>query len=211
MQVADVMQTRVVTIGPETTLPAALRLARERGIRHLPVMEDGRLVGMVSDRDLKRALPSAATSLAANELTYLLDKVTVAEIMTRGVIVVSPAVPVEEAARRMVDEKISALPVLAGGVLVGLLTETDVVRLFVRALGAGEPSSRIDVRLGEGRSALAEIVHLVEAAGGPVVSLVTLLSGREREAVIRVASIDPRAAIAALRSRGYAVKDVPAR
>jgi len=208
MLVADVMQPRVVTITPRTTLPEALRLAQERGIRHLPVVEHGRVVGIVSDRDLKRALPSSATSLAANELTYLLDKLPVEDIMTRGVIKVSPTVPVEEAARRMVDEKISALPVIDDGVLVGIITETDVMNLLVRALGAGQPSSRLDVELGSGSAALSEVVRLVESTGTTIASMVVLTNRRRvREAVVRVATIDARASVAALRAKGYLVRN----
>ena len=81
MLVSDVMQGAVLTITPKTTLPEALRLVQHRGIRHLPVVEDDKLVGIVSDRDLKRAMASPATSLERHELRYLLDTVTVDEIM----------------------------------------------------------------------------------------------------------------------------------
>lgn len=86
MLVEDVMQPEVITISPKTSLPEAMRLVRQRGIRHLPVVDNGTLVGIVSDRDLKRAMASPATSLERHELTYLLDALEVAEIMTRAVI-----------------------------------------------------------------------------------------------------------------------------
>jgi acetoin utilization protein AcuB len=207
MLVRDVMQPQVVAITPKTTLPEAIRLTRQRGVRHLPVLEEGRLVGIVSDRDLKRAMASPATSLEAHELTYLLNRLTMAEIMTRDVITVAPMVPVEEAARVMVREKISALPVIEEGRLVGIVTETDVLELFVKAMGVGEPSSRLDVVLGERPSALAEVVRTVEEAGVPIASIMTLVS-REgvKEAVIRVATINPGPAVQALQARGYSVR-----
>jgi CBS domain-containing protein len=133
MLVQDVMQTNLTTVTPDTTLPEALRLMHAGRIRHLPVLAEGKLVGIVSDRDLKRAMASPATSLAAQELTYLLERLRLEEIMTRTVITIGPSSPVEEAARIMLREKISAVPVTEGGRLVGIVTETDVLRLFVRA------------------------------------------------------------------------------
>jgi acetoin utilization protein AcuB len=208
MLVADVMQAAVLTITPKTTLPEAVRLVQHRGIRHLPVVEDDQLVGIVSDRDLKRAMASPATSLEAHELRYLLDAVTVDEIMTHAVITVGRMFPIEEAARLMVKEKVSALPVTERGRLIGIVTETDVLELFVRGMGAGEPSSRIDVRLPEDSATLADLVHAVEEAPVAISSIMTLgdRSGH-KDVVVRVRSMDPRAAIANLEARGYAVRD----
>jgi acetoin utilization protein AcuB len=208
MLVRDVMQSRLVTISPKTTLPQAMRLAAERRIRHLPVVEDGELVGIVSDRDLKQAMASPATSLEAHELNYLLNRLSVAEIMTQTVITIGPTFPVEEAARLMVQEKISALPVTEEGRLIGIVTETDVMELFVRTMGAGTPSTRLDVLLGDRPSALREIVNAIEGAGLHATSIVTLQNkSGARAAVVRVASIDPGPAVAALEARGYVVRE----
>jgi acetoin utilization protein AcuB len=208
MLVQDIMQAELITISPETALPEVLRLVQRRGVRHLPVVEHGNLVGIVSDRDLKRAMPSAATSLSAQELNYLLDRVKVGEFMTRGVITIAPMFPVEDAARIMVTEKISALPVTEGGRLVGIVTETDVLRLFAKAMGALEPSSRLDVLLGDRPAGLGEVIQIVEGAGTPISSVMTLAGrGGAKEAVIRVATINPGAAIKALEAKGYTVRD----
>ncbi|MBI2156644.1 MAG: CBS domain-containing protein [Candidatus Rokubacteria bacterium] len=208
MLVEDVMRRDVVTASPKTTLPTALALVQRRGIRHLPVVEDGSLVGIVSDRDLKRAMASSATSLERHELAYLLDRLTLAEFMTRAVMTVAPSFPVEEAARLMVKEKVSALPVTEGGRLVGIVTETDVLDLFVRAMGAGEPSSRIDVVLKEPSASLAEVVRAIEDVETMISSVVTLpgRAGR-REVVVRVKTINPGPAIGRLEARGYTVRN----
>jgi len=208
MLVQDIMQSAIVTVKPSTTLPEALRLVQQRGIRHLPVVDGALLVGIVSDRDLKRAMASPATSLERHELAYLLERVTLGEIMTRAVITIAPMFPVEEAARVMVKEKISALPVTEGGRLVGILTETDVLDLFVRAMGAGEPSSRLDVALPARPSTLTEVVETIEGAGAPISSIMTLRN-REglTEAIVRVATINPARAVQALTGKGYAVRD----
>lgn len=198
MMVEQIMQTDLVTVTPETALAEALRLTRQRGIRHLLVVDDGALVGIVSDRDLKRAMASDDR----------LDRVTAADIMTRDVLTASPNFTVEEAARIMVREKISALPVALSGCLLGIVTETDVLVLFVRALGAGEPSSRLDVTLGPDRSGLAAVVHSVESAGTPISSIMTLAGpDGSREVVIRVPTINPGPAIRALEAGGFRVKD----
>jgi acetoin utilization protein AcuB len=206
--VQDVMQTKLLTVTPETTLPEALRLTAQRGIRHLPVLDGDKLVGMVSDRDLKRAMASTATSLEAHELNYLLDRLCVREFMTGAVITIGAMSPIEDAARLMILEKIGALPVTDYSErLVGLVTETDVLRLFVRALGAGEPSSRLDVMLSDRPHALAEVVQTVEGAGADISSLVTLVNdGGFKEAVIRVRTINPAPVVWALQGRGFTAR-----
>jgi acetoin utilization protein AcuB len=207
MLVADVMQSKVLTVTPRTTLADALCIM-QRGIRHLPVVDNDRLVGIVSDRDLKRAMAPPSTTTAGQVLTYIFDRKKVEEVMTRAVITVTPTFPVEEAARIMVTERISALPVVDGGRVVGIVTETDVLEVVVRALGAGEPSSRLDVALGPERAALAELVHAIEGAGAPIASIVTL-KNREglKLAVVRIATINPGPAVAALESHGFSVRN----
>jgi acetoin utilization protein AcuB len=137
----------------------------------------------------------------------VLGQWTIADIMTRAVITIEPTAPVEDAAQLMLTEKISALPVTDGGRLAGIITETDIVRLFVKALGADQPSSRIDIAVGHSASALADLVATVQGAGAPICSIVTLPAGDGfKNAVLRVATIDPRPAIAALVAKGYTVK-----
>lgn len=208
MLVQDVMQTKIFTVTPETTLPEALRLTGQRGIRHLPVLDGDQLVGIVSDRDLKRAMASPATSLETHELTYLLDHLRVGEIMTRTIVTIGAMFPIEAAARLMVQEKIGALPVTDGGRLVGLVTETDVLRLFVRAMGVGEPSSRLDIIVGNRPHALAEVVQAVEAAGAEISSLMTLAGeGGVKEIVVRVRTINPGPAVWSLNARGFTARE----
>jgi acetoin utilization protein AcuB len=128
--------------------------------------------------------------------------------MTGAVITIGPLCPIEDAARRMLEERISALPVTDGERLVGLVTETDVLRLFVRAMGAGEPSSRLDVALGNRPHALADVVHTVAAAGADIASLITLAGrGGVNEVVIRVRTINPAPVVWALQARGFAVRE----
>jgi acetoin utilization protein AcuB len=209
MLVRDVMQTKLITASPQTTLPDALKLVAQRRVRHLPIVDsDGDLVGIVSDRDLKQAMASPATSLEAHELLFLLNRLQLDQIMTRTVVTIGPTSPVEDAARLMVQDKIGALPVLDEGKLVGIVTETDVLGLFVDALGAGEPSSRLEILLSADLAALGDVVVTIETAGVVISSLV-VLKNRDGgpEAIVRVATLDPADAVQALEARGYAVRE----
>ena len=132
MLVKDVMHIDVATVPSGAPLAEAFRLTRQRGIRHLPVVDDGVLVGIVSDRDLKRALPPRASRVEV--LAPEFAAMPVERIMTRTVITTGPTVSVEEAGRVMVNEKISALPVTEGGRLIGIVTETDFLLVAHRAL-----------------------------------------------------------------------------
>ncbi len=135
--VREWMTNDPVTADPSTSIQAAWKLMQERRIRHLPVVAEGRLVGIVTDRDLRRVLPSPATSLEIHELHYLLDKLTLAEVMTKDVITTIPFTPIIDAARTLLRNRIGALPVVQGGMLVGILSQTDVLEALTSAATAG--------------------------------------------------------------------------
>lgn len=140
MRVRDLMTRGLVTTRPATTVTEARALMANERIRHLLVTDAGSLVGMVTDRDIRLNLASPATSLSVWELNYLLARLTVGEVMTRSLIVVDPDRDLREAARIMLEHKIGALPVLDGALLVGILTETDLVRAFAESRDlAGAP------------------------------------------------------------------------
>ena len=128
MRVRDLMTAKPITVAPGSPrLEARQRMVEER-IRHLVVVEDGRVAGIVTDRDIRLNLPSPATSLSVWEINFLLARLTVGNVMTSTVLVVEPDRPVAEAARIMIDHKIGALPIVDDGQLVGILTESDFVR-----------------------------------------------------------------------------------
>lgn len=209
MLVNDIMQRDVVTVTPDTRLPQVLRLLQPRGFRHVPVVEHETLVGIISDRDVKQAMASLAGAGAGGvEVERARERLAASEIMGRTVTTVGPMDTVEEAARLMAMQKISALPVTEGGRLVGIVTETDLLALFVRAMGVLEPSSRLDVILPAPEAPLGDVVHAVEGARARIVSLMTMRGpGGEREVVLRVATINPEPAVAELQARGYRVRD----
>jgi acetoin utilization protein AcuB len=132
----DLMTPAPIAVSPETSVDEAHRLMQHHRIGHLPVCEDGRLVGLVNERDLRLVLPFPATSLAAHELHYLLERLTVAKIMTRFPVTIGPDHSVTEAARRMLSHKVEALPVTENRRLIGILTRTHLLYAFVRSQAA---------------------------------------------------------------------------
>jgi len=131
MNIESIATKNVITVRTSDSLLTASKLLREKGIRHLPVVDAaGRLAGMLTDRDIKRASASEATSLEIHELLYLLDKLDVSKVMTKKPVSVTPQTPVSEAAALMVRHKIGCLPVVDGGRLAGIVTEIDMLRVL---------------------------------------------------------------------------------
>lgn len=132
--VRDWMTPHPITIDPKTVLPDAHRLMQDSHIRRVPVVENGKLVGIVTLGDIREAEPSQATTLSIYELHYLLSKLTVERIMTRNPIIIAPDATIREAARLMLEHKIGGLPVVEPqtGKLVGIITESDIFRILVQ-------------------------------------------------------------------------------
>jgi len=139
MLVREWMTTVLATVRPDAPVAEAQHLMRHRRIRHLPVVAGGRLSGIITDRDVRTALPSQATSLAAGEILYLLDRLSVERIMTRPVITIGPEAPIADAVALLLAHRIGALPVMEGDRLVGIITETDLLRAFASTFGTGVP------------------------------------------------------------------------
>jgi acetoin utilization protein AcuB len=174
MLVGERMTKPVISVHPETPMPDALDLMNKEHIGRLPVVDKhGELVGIVSQGDLLKASPSPATSLSIHEMTYLLSKLRVEEIMTRKVITVSEDMPLEDAARIMVDNDISGLPVLRGKELVGIVTETTLFRIFLELLGARQAGIRITAAVADTPGELANLTKAIYDAGGNIVALGT--------------------------------------
>jgi acetoin utilization protein AcuB len=173
MLVRSYMSKPVITVAPSTPVSEALRTMRERGIRRLPVLDaSDRLVGIVSDRDLLHAEPSPATSLSIWEITYLLGRITVEQVMSREVLTVGPDTPVEAAAQLMVDRKIGGLPVVEAGRVIGVITETDIFRVFTMLLGAQEPGVSVTATADDRPGLLADLTGATAGAGGDVRAIV---------------------------------------
>lgn len=194
MLVGERMTRNPVTILDTASIDDGLHLMRERKVRRLPVLdESGKMVGIVSDKDLLHAAPSPATSLSVYELHYLLAKLTIRQVMSSPVISVGPETPLEEAARVMADNKIGGLPVVEGEKLVGIVTETDVFKILVELLGARTPGLRITLRVTEGKGVLARITHTLSDLGANIISVVTYAGATPAERLIMVKLSDAEA------------------
>lgn len=196
------------TVSTDTPVMEAMQTLREGGFRRLPVTKQGRLVGIATDRDLKEATPSGATTLSVYELNYLLSKLTVAEVMTRDPIRVKPDAPIEEAALAMEEHKISGLPVVDHDKLVGILTITDLLRAMVTFLGLREGGVRVTVDLPDEPGVLARATQ----AGPPsnIITAVTakIQAGNRRSLVMRASGEAAAEFPDRLRADGHDVTDV---
>ena len=192
MLVGERMSSPVITVKPDLPIQDALNLMRQEHVRRFPVVnERGHLVGIVSERDLLHASPSDVTSLSIWEINYLLSKITVKTIMTRDVITITEDTPLEDAARIMADNKIGGLPILRNDDLVGIITETDLFRIFLELLGAREPGVRVAALVPNIPGELAKLTKAVFDIGGNIVALGTFLgeSSENREVCIKVADV----------------------
>jgi acetoin utilization protein AcuB len=167
MLVRDRMSRNPLTTYPAASVPDASQVMQAGKVRALPVIDNkGRLVGVVSQEDVRRVSPSPATSLSVYELNYLLEKMKVEEVMTRDVITVTEDVALEEAGRIMLDNKISGLPVLRDGELVGVITESHLFNVLIELFGARKPGVRLTLSVPEIPGSLAKITSAISALGG---------------------------------------------
>ena len=160
------MKTNLITISPETSIFKAREMMNEHKISHL-LVTDGKahLLGIVTDRDLKQAWASPATTLTVHELTYVLQKLTAANVMTKDVITGTPDMTIERAARIMFDNKIGALPILKDDKLVGLITTSDLTEILLTALGMSDDSRRLSLLVKDRVGVLADVGKYMAQAG----------------------------------------------
>jgi CBS domain-containing protein len=191
MRVSEWMTPAPITVTPSTSIPKVQELMVYRRIRHLPVVEDGRLVGIITDRDVRTVQPSPATSLVVREMHYLLDRLTVRAVMTRPVITVAPHEPLAEAVRLMLENRIGGLPVTEGERLVGILTEVDLLRAFSATLGvrAGRPPRGANAPLPEASPGRVILVPLDGTPGSEAVLETIGEIARAEGASVRLLSV----------------------
>jgi acetoin utilization protein AcuB len=193
MQVKDRMTPNPVTVTDDSSFENALHLMKEKKIRRLPIVTgDGKLAGIVVQKDLFSASPSKATSLSVFEVHYLLSKLKMKDVMTKRVVTVGDDCPIEEAARIMVDYQIGCLPILKDDKLVGIITETDIFKTFVEILGGREKVLRLTLDVTEGKGVLASIANEIVRHNGNILSLATFFCKDEKERIITVKVTDAR-------------------
>jgi len=173
MLVRKKMNTKVMTITQDKPATIAKKILTENNIRHLPVVTGKHLIGLVTNMDIRKAEASPIPSLGSHELNYLLDKITVGEIMTRNVITIAPDISVEEAATLLHDNKIGCLPVVENGALAGMLTENDVMEILIEVMGMKEKGSRMEILVDDKPGALADLTRIIKEYNVNIISLIT--------------------------------------
>ncbi len=170
MLVKERMSHPVIALSPDMPVYDARSLFKQEQIRRAPVIKAGKLLGIVSKQDLIDATPSRATSLSVWEMNYLLSKITVGEIMTKEVLTIDENTPIEQAARIMADEKIGGMPVMHEGKVSGMITETDLFKIFLEMMGARDKGVRVTAMVEDKPGILNKITSAVAEVGGSFIS-----------------------------------------
>ncbi len=166
MFVGERMSRPVITVAPETPVNDALAMFKKEHIRRAPVIKDGKLLGIVTENDLRNASTSPATTLSVWEMNYLISKVTVKQVMSKKVKTIDMDTPIEEAARIMTDSSIGGMPVTRDGKIVGMITETDLFKIFLELMGAREKGVRVSALVEDKPGQLAKVSKAITEAGG---------------------------------------------
>jgi acetoin utilization protein AcuB len=207
MRIKDFMSTNVVAVDENTTLHDARKIMDAHKIRRLPVMKRGKLVGLVTLRMLLEAAPSPATDLSIHELQYLLAKLTVKDIMVKDPYTISPDMPAEEALQLGQEMGYGAFPVVENGRLVGIATESDIVRLMTRVLGVQVRGKRIDIKVSRKFGNMKKIMKILDEKKAVLLSLMTLLRPEEGFYIIvlRIQTVDAGVIAKELKAAGFTV------
>ncbi len=207
MFVADRMTRNPISIKPDDKVDAAAALLKEHKIRRLPVVENGKLVGIVTDKDLMRVSPSAATTLSRYEINSLLAKISIREIMSDKVISVNENAPIEEAALLMSMNKIGGVPVTTDvGAVVGVITETDIFNALVEIMGLSEGKDRITIEVDNKVGVVQDIAGIFANAGFNIDSFVTCKKDMGKyDIIVRGNFMDAEDLLQELESHGYHV------
>jgi acetoin utilization protein AcuB len=208
MRIRDIMTKNPITVDSETLVLDAQKIMKENNIRRLPIVDKGKLVGIVTQHDLLEASPSPATSLSVHELNYLLAKMTVKEVMKKNPVTFTPDTPFEEALRIGQEKKIGSFPVMDKGKLVGIATESDIVRFLTRSLGLREEGSRITIEgLGGKLSDLERIISIINQHGTIILSMISLPRPEKKDwmIVLRLKTSDSEPIVKDFKKAGFNV------
>ena len=178
------MTANPFTISPDQTIPDAHEIMAKNGIRRLPVMKNGKPVGIVSKEDITQASPSKATSLSVGEITYLLAKTKISQIMTKNPITISSNALLEEAATLMRDHHISFLPVVDDDKLVGIITESDIFESFIELLGFREPGTRLTIEADDAPGIMSNLTSIIGNSGANISHVAVYRGGSGKSAVV---------------------------
>lgn len=209
MFVKDQMIQEVITVTPATPVPEALKIMQEHSIKRLPVMNNDKLVGIVTESALLKVSPSPATSLSIFEINFLVAKMTVKEVMTKKPITISPQSTIEEAALIMRNKKISALPVVEDGKLIGIISESDLFDAMIELFGLKRAGKRLTVVVKDIPGVLAQLANILKELNINIINV----ANRKRkdgtvEIIIRLDIIDETKCVEILGEHGFKVTHI---
>jgi len=167
------MTKKIFVVSPNDYLSEAMAIMREQRIKHLPVLKNGKLKGIISNSDIKEYSPSKATTLDVYELHYILAKTKIKQIMKTKVIYTTPDTPIEEAAMSMMDENIGCLPVVDGGLVVGIISDKDIFRALVDITGVRAGGNRICITIEDRPGSIREVADIIRHCGFSLRSILT--------------------------------------
>jgi len=208
MRAKDMMTKNPITVNPNTLVLDAQKIMKQKNIRRLTVVEKGKLVGIVTKHDLLEAEPSPATPMSFHEWNYLLSKMKVKEIMEKNPVTITPDTPFEDALRIGQQKKVGSFPVVDKGKLVGIATESDIVRFLIHALGIHEEGSRIEiVGLGERFGELEKIISIINRYKVTILSMIVLPRRKRGDwmVALRLDTKNPKTIIQNLKKEGFNV------
>ena len=210
MLVGERMSHPVLTVSPDMSALDAQAFMRREHVRRAPVIQDGKLVGIVTEGDLLNASPTQATLLSVWEINYLVSKIKVSQVMTKKVRTIDENTPIEEAARVMIDNKIGGLPVLRDGKVVGIITETDLFKVMLEMLGARQKGTRASVLVPNKAGEIAALSRAIFEAGGDIIALGTFAGDdpSTAELAFKVAGLDETGLRATLTPLVSEIKDI---
>jgi acetoin utilization protein AcuB len=211
MKVRDVMTWNVVTVTSDMPIMEARKIMDAHGVRRLPVVDKGKMVGMVSKERITRTAPSPATSLSVWEINYLLAKMTVKEIMSKDPVTVDPEMSVEAAIALAQKKGVGALPVLENNKLVGIATTNDFFyKILNPVLGIGKSGTRIVISKGGDIKGLQEILDAVKKAGAKIVSFHNMppVEGKEQDVCLHLDKEDVKQLVKDLATKGFSTEIV---
>jgi len=207
VRIRDVMSTNVVAVDEKTSIHDARKIMEAHRIRRLPVMQRDKLIGLITERMLLEASPSPATALSIHELHYLLAKMAVKDIMVKKPFTISPDMPPEEAMQLGQEMGYGGFPVVEDGRVVGIVTESDIVRLMTRVLGVSKRGKRITIKASNEFGNMQKIMDILDKNKTVLLSLMSLKEPEEEERliVLRLESENAEPIAKELRASGFNV------
>ena len=206
MFIRNKMTTNPFTVSPDQTIPDAHEIMSMHGVKRLPVVKNGKLVGVVSKEDIAQASPSKATSFSVGELTYLLSRTKISQVMHKDPVTISPDALLEEAAILMRDNEVGFLPVMEDGKLVGIITESTIFDSFIELLGFRDSGTRLTIEADDVPGIMASLTSIFAEFGANITHVAVYRGGSGKSAVVvGIASLNTEEIEKSIEAKGFKI------